>query len=130
MKNYAKVGNRQGRPGYRTPATFRIRQAMKVMRAKSMLRSPFAKGRTEEGFFLLVLISVMSLLTPGDFLALASDLPAKVLWEVPFTSQAPRGNWKDPRQQAGCEEASVLMAMRWVRGKSLSMAQAEAQIIG
>ena len=34
MKNYAKVGNRQGKPGYRTPATFRIRKAMKVMRAK------------------------------------------------------------------------------------------------
>lgn len=33
---------------------------------------------------------------------------------VPFTSQAPLGQWKDERQQDGCEEASVAMAMAWV----------------
>ncbi len=39
---------------------------------------------------------------------------------VPFTSQAPKGNWSDERQQNGCEEASALMAMYWVRGRALS----------
>lgn len=36
-----------------------------------------------------------------------------VLLEVPFTAQAPFGEWNDPRQQDGCEEAGVLMAMVW-----------------
>ena len=30
--------------------------------------------------------------------------------DVPFTPQAPLGNWEDERQQAGCEEAAALMA--------------------
>ncbi len=34
MKNYAKVGNRKGRPAYRTPASFRYRQCLKVTKAK------------------------------------------------------------------------------------------------
>lgn len=33
---------------------------------------------------------------------------------VPFASQAPLGEWSDKRQQDGCEEASVAMAMAWV----------------
>ena len=37
-----------------------------------------------------------------------------VLLEVPFAAQAPFGNWEDPRQQNGCEEASAIMAMKWV----------------
>lgn len=36
---------------------------------------------------------------------------------VPFTSQAPFGEWKDERQQDGCEEASAAMAMAWVGGE-------------
>jgi hypothetical protein len=48
---------------------------------------------------------------------------------VPFTAQAPRGNWKDRRQQEGCEEASALMAMAWADGKtSLAPADAEREI--
>ncbi len=38
-----------------------------------------------------------------------------VTQSVPFTVQAPLGDWTDARQQDGCEEASVLMAMAWVR---------------
>jgi len=37
---------------------------------------------------------------------------------VPFTSQAPTGEWKDQRQQDGCEEASAAMAMAWVGGET------------
>lgn len=48
---------------------------------------------------------------------------------VPFTPQAPFGNWKDPRQQDGCEEASALMAMRWVFGKGLTLEEAEKEIL-
>ena len=34
-----------------------------------------------------------------------------VLLNVPFTSQAPFGEWSDPRHQDGCEEAAALMAV-------------------
>lgn len=34
MKNYAKVGNRRGRPAYRTPASFRYRAYLKNARWK------------------------------------------------------------------------------------------------
>jgi hypothetical protein len=34
MKNYAKVGKRQGKPAYRTPASFRYRQCLKTAKAK------------------------------------------------------------------------------------------------
>ncbi|HNZ55330.1 MAG TPA: hypothetical protein PKN73_01220 [Candidatus Paceibacterota bacterium] len=30
MKNYAKVGGKINRPGYRTPSTFKIKQNQKV----------------------------------------------------------------------------------------------------
>jgi hypothetical protein len=33
--NYAKVGNKNGRPGYRTQATFRLRAKFNVLRAKT-----------------------------------------------------------------------------------------------
>lgn len=49
---------------------------------------------------------------------------------VPFTSQAPRFKWSDSRQQDGCEEASVLMAMAWVKGeKGVAAAEWEKRII-
>ncbi len=37
---------------------------------------------------------------------------------IPFTSQAPSGQWEDPVFQDGCEEASILMAMDWVNSTS------------
>ncbi len=56
-------------------------------------------------------------------------VPERVLLDVPFTVQAPFGGWSDVRQEYGCEEASILMAMRWVRGEALTPAQAEQEII-
>lgn len=41
-------------------------------------------------------------------------------YDVPFIAQAPFGNWDDPRQQEGCEETSLLMAMHWALDKNLS----------
>lgn len=52
-----------------------------------------------------------------------ASLPETYLLQVPFAAQAPFGDWEDERQQDGCEEASVIMAMRWVRGGSLTREQ-------
>lgn len=50
-------------------------------------------------------------------------LPPLVHLVVPFTSQAPFGEWADPRQQDACEEATTLMAMKWVRSEPITSAQ-------
>jgi hypothetical protein len=59
------------------------------------------------------------------------DIHKKVLIEnVPFTAQAPFGNWTDQRQQDGCEEASSLMAVKWARGQNLTKDEALKEITG
>lgn len=64
----------------------------------------------------------------SDFLKQAT-LPKKVLFDVPFTPQAVFGNWDDVRQSNACEEASALMAMRWVEGRNLPLVEAEREVI-
>ena len=51
-----------------------------------------------------------------------------VLLNVPFASQAPFGNWDDPRKQDGCEEAAVIMAMAWVNGEELGLEYIDSEI--
>lgn len=59
----------------------------------------------------------------------ASPLQLKsIVLDVPFTSQAPFGNWSDPTYQNGCEEASALMAMMWVEGKQITPDYANQEI--
>lgn len=55
--------------------------------------------------------------------------PGVVKNDVPFTSQAPSGQWHDARFQNACEEAAALMAMRWVEGRPLSRAEAERELL-
>lgn len=46
--------------------------------------------------------------------------PTKIVKiEVPFTTQAPSGNWSDPRFQNGCEEAALIMAAAWANAQAL-----------
>ncbi|MFA7088139.1 MAG: C39 family peptidase [Patescibacteria group bacterium] len=45
----------------------------------------------------------------------ASAAFSPLILSVPFTSQAPLGEWQDERQEDGCEETVALMAMSWVR---------------
>lgn len=52
-----------------------------------------------------------------------------VLLDVPFTPQAPFGDWNDVRQSNACEEASALMIMRWVKGRDLPLTEAKKEII-
>lgn len=56
------------------------------------------------------------------------DLPPQVDLDVPFMAQAPYGDWSSPYDEA-CEEASVLMAVAWMRGQTLSAAQADVEIL-
>ncbi|MBI3255635.1 MAG: C39 family peptidase [Candidatus Andersenbacteria bacterium] len=47
-----------------------------------------------------------------------TSLPAEVNLAVPFTPQAPHANWEDPYGEL-CEEASVLMAISYIRGEKI-----------
>lgn len=51
-----------------------------------------------------------------------------VIIDVPFISQAPGGNWDETVFQDGCEEASVIMAMKWVYGQKITKEGAEEEI--
>jgi hypothetical protein len=55
-------------------------------------------------------------------------LPEKVEWPVPFTPQAPLGNWADIKQGNGCEEASMLMVDAWANNKTLEPARTAGEI--
>jgi len=52
-----------------------------------------------------------------------------ILYEVPFISQAPFGQWENPIYQNACEEAALLMAIMWVRGeKSITKEEATQKL--
>lgn len=57
------------------------------------------------------------------------NVQTSIVLNVPFTAQAPLGNWGDTRQQNGCEEAAALMAMAWAKGENLTPEAAEKEII-
>ncbi len=58
-----------------------------------------------------------------------SAKPEILLLEVPFFAQAPFGQWSDPIYQNACEEASLLMAILWVRGiKNISKEEATLEL--
>ncbi len=52
-----------------------------------------------------------------------------ILFNVPFTPQAPYAEWNDPVHQDGCEEAASLMAVSWARGEKLNQAKAKNEIV-
>jgi len=58
------------------------------------------------------------------------DITKKIEQTVPFIVQAPFGNWSDPDFQNACEEASMTMAMGWVKGeKTISSEEAQKRIL-
>lgn len=52
-----------------------------------------------------------------------------ILFKVPFTAQAPFANWSDQRFEDGCEEASAIMAMAWVRSETFTPQYVNEEII-
>lgn len=71
-----------------------------------------------------------------------TSVPEKVLHQVPFTVQAPFAEWSNPEFEYGCEEASLLMAMKWAqndlstitpeyaKSEILKIAQFEKDLLG
>jgi len=57
-----------------------------------------------------------------------AELSQSIFQQAPFTAQAPFGDWDDPRQADGCEEASALIAITWARGRSFTLEQAKQEI--
>jgi hypothetical protein len=55
-------------------------------------------------------------------------LTTSVLLDVPFTAQAPLGEWSDPRQDYGCEEASLVMTWYWLNDIKLDGQTAKREI--
>lgn len=58
----------------------------------------------------------------------STELSDKVEWTVPFTPQAPLGNWEDVKQGNGCEESCLLMAYSWVSKKEIEATEAVKEI--
>lgn len=84
--------------------------------------TPIASGESEA----LGPVGVVSSLPSADT---ASTQTGNVLWPVPFVSQAPSGQWSDIVFQNACEEASMLMAVSWMRGEiRIERHQAEESI--
>lgn len=55
-------------------------------------------------------------------------LPVKTYMPVPFLCQAPYANWAQPWQD-GCEEAAVIMAMRYLNGEGITKAYGNREIL-
>lgn len=68
-------------------------------------------------------------LADGEIQKPTAPITQTILFNVSFTAQAPFGEWQDPRQQNGCEEAAALMAVRWARGTSFNLEQARDEVI-
>lgn len=56
-----------------------------------------------------------------------SELPETMIQTVPFTPQAPRGQWSDLLFQNACEEASLIMAAAWAESASTLVPAAEIE---
>jgi hypothetical protein len=61
-------------------------------------------------------------------LLIVFPVQAKVNLKVPFTSQAPDGNWSEPWQNA-CEEASIVMINNFYTDQNLSREKAKEEIL-
>ncbi len=92
-------------------------------------RERYSLGRPTEAFRLLQTKGLG--ITDADLRAIpeATLRLTSVFHTVPFTPQAPYAEWSDVRQQEGCEEASVIMAVKWAMRESLSLMEARTKIL-
>ncbi|MEQ1849420.1 MAG: C39 family peptidase [Candidatus Peribacteraceae bacterium] len=59
----------------------------------------------------------MALTSSGSSSSFSPDLTG-INWDVPFTSQAPHGEWDEVHKEA-CEEASILMTLQYFRSEEI-----------
>ncbi len=71
--------------------------------------------------YFVILIPLLLAPASGVFAsAAATSTPAKIIMlDVPFVSQAPLKEWSNPRFQDACEEASVFMVIKWIKGEKI-----------
>lgn len=62
--------------------------------------------------------------------ASANTVSDYVVLDVPHSTQAPLGEWNDPRQQDGCEETSIIMAWMWANNLTLTPEETRMYITG
>jgi hypothetical protein len=62
------------------------------------------------------------------FMTRPASAAQSIQTQVPFVSQAPTGNWKDPVFRDACEETSLVMAEAWVMDQSLNPKQVENRL--
>jgi hypothetical protein len=77
---------------------------------------------------LALAVGMLISLVPYSFVG-SFGRPQSTMLNVPYTTQAPLGEWSDPRQADGCEEAALVMAMAWLRGGSIPPEEAKRDII-
>lgn len=81
-------------------------------------------------------LSVLAIVTIFSFnfgsfnLTHANTTSSNTLLSVPFSTQAPLGEWNDPRQADGCEETSIIMAWMWAQDITLTPDQIRNNIVG
>ena len=74
---------------------------------------------------------ISNVITPEDPSRHIEEVPVErsVFLNIPFVVQAPFGNWADIRQEDGCEEASTLMGMSWVKRNNLTPEEVLREIV-
>jgi hypothetical protein len=72
-------------------------------------------------------LAYVTLLAVPLLLSGCGKLPEQKTVDVPFTSQAPEGNWSEPWQNA-CEETSVYMVSSFYKDDEIKRAEAVKQI--
>lgn len=77
---------------------------------------------------LLALLAATLIFNVTSIFKPESVLPASKKIAVPFTSQAPAGNWQEPWQNA-CEEASIVMIQNFYKDEGLTPEKARQQIL-
>jgi hypothetical protein len=81
-------------------------------------------------YSLVILLSLLAIATVFILKRVKpnSPLPPNKEIVVPFTSQAPQGNWQEPWQNA-CEEASIVMIQNFYKDEGLTPEKARQQIL-
>jgi hypothetical protein len=92
-------------------------------------RKRYYLGRPEDAFRVMRQLGLGITHDHLAHLGIAGEAGSSAVMDVPFVAQAPYGDWKDLRQEEGCEETSTLMAVRWAEGRGVTRDEALADIL-